>query len=148
MRKREVFPSNYLTSEDIPEQGIVVTIDRLEPARMPDGAMKQVMFFAEREKGMILNVTKWNVMERLYGEESDDWIGERITLYPGETPFEGELRPCINIKNKKPAAEPKKAPEPNVKKGAKPTPATTKVTPMTQAEIDEVDSIPDDGPPY
>jgi hypothetical protein len=34
-------------------------------------------------------------MQKIYGHESDDWLGKWIKLSPGEVPFEGKMVPSI-----------------------------------------------------
>lgn len=120
MRRADMFPSKYLVANDIPKEGMDVTILHVEEEKMRDGKPKPVIFFDELEKGMVCNVTNWKAIAALHGDESDDWAGQRITLYPSVTTFDEEEVDCIRIK--------KKIPKPTVvatKRGKRSTPAET-----------------------
>ncbi len=102
MNKSDVFPSKYLSAADVPEEGITITIRKVSIERMPDGAEKPIATFDERVKDMLINVTKWNTIAELYGDDSDDWIGEKITIRPGTTKYAGKTVACIDVMPKKP----------------------------------------------
>ena len=43
---------------------------------------KRLSSFSSRDgKPLVCNGTNWDVIEALYGPESDDWIGKCITLW-------------------------------------------------------------------
>ncbi len=109
MNKNDIFPSKYLSAADLPEEGMTVTIRSVTEERMQDGERKPIMAFVEAGlKCMIVNVTKWNTLAKLYGDESDDWYGKRIKIRPGEVKFKGEMVACIDVSSRKPD-EPKLA---------------------------------------
>lgn len=110
MRRADMFPSKYLVANDIPKEGMDVTILHVEEEKMRDGKPKPVIFFDELEKGMVCNVTNWKAIAALHGDESDDWTDQRITLYPSVTTFDEEEVDCIRIKKKipKPTVAPAK----------------------------------------
>lgn len=107
----DAFPSNYLKASDLKGNEPVVTIERV--AFEPVGRqreMKAVLYFAGKEKGLVLNKTNATKITQLTGSpETDDWAGMRIKLYPTETEFGGESVECIRIKaasNGRPVAPP------------------------------------------
>ena len=107
MNKADIFPSKYLSAGDLPDEGMVLTVKAVVVERMQDGAEKPIMSFAEKGvKDMIINVTKWNTLAKMYGDESDDWAGKKISIRPGEVKFKGEMVACIDISSRKPG-EPK-----------------------------------------
>ena len=109
MKKNDIYPSKYLSAADVPEEGAIVTIKDVVEERMPDGERKPIASFVERGmKDMIVGVTKWNTIAKMYGDESDDWIGKRIRIKPGEVKFKGETVACIDVSSRKPD-EPKAA---------------------------------------
>ncbi len=127
MRKDEIFPSKYLSAADLPDEGMTLTIKEITVERMQDGAEKPIASFHEKGvKDLIVNVTKWNTLAKLYGDESDDWHGKRINVRPGEVKFKGEMVACIDISSRKPGEPAKK---PNGK------PATAKGTPEAEKAI-------------
>ena len=99
--RRETFPSKYLAAEDFATEGATLTVDRCGFETMRDGTKKLVMFFRERTKGVIINVNKWKAMESLTGsDDSDDWDGAQVRVFPGETMFEGDTVPCLYFDKK------------------------------------------------
>ncbi len=103
MNKADIFPSKYLSAADVPEEGMVLTIKEITVERMQDGAEKPIASFVEKGvKDLIINVTKWNTLAKLYGDESDDWHGKKIAVRPGEVKFKGELVACIDVSSRKP----------------------------------------------
>ena len=85
MKRSEAFPSAYFGKDDVGHGPVRATIAdvRLETVRSQDGEeSKPVIYF--REKGLkawIVNVTCWKVIEEMYGENSDLWIGKPLELY-------------------------------------------------------------------
>jgi hypothetical protein len=106
------FPSKYLKAADLGGREVVVQIDRVEIE--PVGRQKEikpVLYFAGKEKGLILNKTNSSKIKQIIGSpETDDWSGCKIKLYATETEFEGETVDTIRIKAAGPAEKP--APKP------------------------------------
>ncbi len=152
MNKKDIFPSRYLKAGDLPEDGAVLTIRTVEVERMMDGEEKPVMFFAEQRlpngepaKPMIVNVTKWNTLAKLYGDESDDWGGKRVTLKPGEVKMKGEMVACIDISSRKPGEAKKPNGAASKRKGGPEAEAAIKAAGGTSREAgDESDDFDND----
>ena len=109
MNKKDIFPSKYLSAGDLDDGDTVLTIRKVVTERMMDGGEKPIASFVERvlpsgekTKDMIINVTKWNTIAKMYGDESDDWEGKKITITPGRTKYMGEIVPCIDVVPEKP----------------------------------------------
>lgn len=94
--RNDIKDSKYLTKEDC-EPAIKVTVLRCdeedvsmtnEPAKL-----KYVLYFKEREKGLILNLTNWDRIEAIAKEpNSDNWGGTILTLFNDPTvDFGGKL---------------------------------------------------------
>lgn len=43
---------------------------------------KGIIRFTETTKGWVLNVTNLKALIAMFGNETDDWVGKRVTLYP------------------------------------------------------------------
>lgn len=140
MNKADIFPSKYLSAGDLPDEGMTLTIKEITIERMQDGAEKPIASFAERGvKDMIINVTKWNTLAKLYGDESDDWHGKKIAVRPGEVKFKGEMVACIDISSRKPGETAK--PKPTNGKRPTGTPeAETAIAAAAGVASDEMDS--------
>ena len=95
MLRHEAYPSTYLGQADI-EDDLVLTIAGIEmrELRNPSGGMdeKPVVDFKETNKQFVLNSTNWDVIEELYGENSDRWVGKAITLF---------VDPAVSFGNKR-----------------------------------------------
>ena len=120
------FPSNYLKASDLGTNAPVVTIDRVEIEPIGrNKEMKPVLYFAGKEKGVVLNKTNSNMIASLLGSrDTDDWHGCSIRLYATTTEFGGETVECIRIK----AAVQRQAPAPR-------PPAPEPVAPLTDEDI-------------
>src|SRR5277367_6620371 len=101
-RLSELYPSKYLSAGDLDDDGIIVTIRSIDVEKMRDGTDKPVLYFDEIEKGLALNKTNAKTIEKMYGDDTDNWEDERITLFPSEVVFNGENVACIRVKAKKP----------------------------------------------
>ena len=99
MKANDLFKSKYLKAEDLRGKDISVTIDRVEMASMPNGQPKPAVFFKDKDKGLVLNKTNFNTIAKVIGiDDTDDWNGHQITIYPTETEFQGEMVDCIRVR--------------------------------------------------
>ena len=73
-----------------------------------DGKQKPVIYFRGKEKGLVCNATNYDVIADAYGDETDDWAGQPIELYPTKVPFKGQLTDAIRVRI--PQAKPEPAP--------------------------------------
>jgi hypothetical protein len=94
------FPSQYLKAADLQGREPAVTIERLEFEPVgQDKEIKPVLYFAGKEKGMVLNKTNAETIKTLTGsEETDDWGGFAIRLYSAKVQFQGKTVDSIRIK--------------------------------------------------
>lgn len=112
MKTNDVFPSKYLKAEDdIFDNGEVtatikdVALETLSSREKGD-EQKPVMMFKELPKGLILNKTNWGVCAKLFGsDDSDDWIGHRVSLTTVDVDAFGDVVRAIRIKSQKPKAD-------------------------------------------
>jgi hypothetical protein len=115
MDVRLLFPSAYVAAADLKGRDVTLTISNLsinEPLRAEGGTTtkKHVVSFAEmdkrpkeEQKRWVLNKTNAKTISRLYGTETDAWIGKRITLFPTTCQSFGETVDCIRVKADVPA---------------------------------------------
>jgi hypothetical protein len=105
MKRNDVFPSRHLKNEDLGGfggQDRTVTIDEVTKHTFDDGETKPIVHFADCDKSLVCNVTNWNIIEELYGEDSDDWLGKQITLYVAKVDYGGKRVPGIRVRDQKP----------------------------------------------
>lgn len=136
--RNDVFPSKYLKAGDLDGTPLTVTIVSapLETLKNPEGKeqTKTVLYLRGTKKLLPLNVTNWVSCAEICGDDSDDWAGHKIELYPTTTEMKGKVVDCIRIR----------APEQS-KPATKQKPAATKAKPKAQvppAHDDMEDEIP------
>ncbi len=118
MKKSDVFPSKYLKCEDLNGNPITVTIERapLETLKSPDGKeqTKIVLYFQGARKSLPLNITNFDAVSDIAGDDTDDWPGHAIELYPSEAQLGSKMVPCIRVRApaQRELPTPKKAPKP------------------------------------
>lgn len=109
MNINEAFPSKYLKADvDIlPDVPVHLTISGVEIENVGSGEKqehKPVVTFREVKKALVLNKTNATTITKLYGSDTDGWVGKRITLLWKEVEYQGEMRPGIRVSLRAPAA--------------------------------------------
>ena len=96
----DAFPSKYLKASDLKGQQPVVTIRQVEMELVGrNKERKLVMYFKDKEKGMVLNKTNANKIMSIVGSAlTEDWTNHQIRLYPSVTTFQGEEVECVRVK--------------------------------------------------
>lgn len=95
----DAFPSKYLKVEDLKGREIPVVILRVlveEVGMQKD--RKLVLYFERAVKGMICNKTNAQRLALVYGDDTDDWLGKKITLYAEMTEFGGQSRWGLRVR--------------------------------------------------
>jgi hypothetical protein len=97
MKVSSAFPSNYIKCADLQGRSVRVKINYIKMEDIGDDN-KPVLYFIGKEKGLVLNKTNANVISMLYGDETDDWPGCEIEMYPTETDFQGKRVDAIRVR--------------------------------------------------
>lgn len=97
MRIDSAFPSTYLKAADLTGRNVQVTMNYV---KMEDigGDHKPILYFRDKEKGLVLNKTNSNNISLLYGAETDEWSGKPVILYPTMVDFQGKSVEAIRVK--------------------------------------------------
>ena len=104
MQATELCPSPHIEAADLNGEDRVVTIVKVGFSLVgPEKANKGIIWFKEFDRGMVLNRTNLKRLIAMYGTETDEWSGKRITLYPSETDYQGKTVPCIRVREKVPS---------------------------------------------
>ena len=119
INRGDVFPSKYISSADVDGREISLVVQDVQMEDLADGEQKAVLYFTKGKKGMILNVTNWNVLEEEYGTDTDSWIGQPVVLCVERTTFKGKPTKGLRLHipaaaapiNRAPAPPPKPAPQ-------------------------------------
>jgi hypothetical protein len=133
MKRDDLFPSKYIKCADLKGQPRVVQIKSavLETLKNQQGQeqRKIVLYFVNVKKAMPLNLTNYDsIAGILSSEETNDWAGGQIELYPGTTTLGGKTVDCIRVR------KPQALPAPTS------APASDEAPPFADGEFD--DSIP------
>lgn len=100
--------SKFLKHQELEGKDWVVTIAGVERQELEnrDGTKEKkfVLFFKEHEKGMIINATNIGTLTALFAsDDSDDWIGKRVTIYEkDDVEMGGKLVSGLRIRPKLP----------------------------------------------
>jgi hypothetical protein len=105
--RNEAFPSRSFKAADIPAEGLPLKIAKVEQEKVgPDQELKWVLYFKGHDKQLILNATNWDLIAAtLREEDSDNWIGKTIELYPTQTQFGKKMVDCIRVRRYRLAAQ-------------------------------------------
>ena len=107
MKISQVFPSKYLTAADLNGKTFTLTIKSvtLETMQTHDNKQvkKPVCWFEKAQKGFVMNVTNAKIVAALYGDETDEWPGKRITIYPTKVRAFGQMSDAIRVREEVPA---------------------------------------------
>lgn len=98
MRMDTAFPSKYIKASDLQGRPVTVTMSHVEMEQVGRTGDKQpVLYFTGKQKGLVLNKTNNNKICAEYGDDSDDWTGQPITLVERMVDYQGEEVPAIRI---------------------------------------------------
>jgi hypothetical protein len=111
MNMAQAFPSQYIRSADIPPEGLTLTMGGMvDPTTNKEVAVvqeevgmdknvKPVLYFRDWKQGMVLNRVNCETICRVYGYESDEWVGKKICLTVAEVEFRGRTVPAIRVRD-------------------------------------------------
>lgn len=115
---------SFLKTEDLQGRAVRLTIESVSSEEIDSDRGKEkklVARFTGKEKGLVLNRTNADSIAEIAGsEDTDEWAGVTIALFPDKTKFAGKTVDCMRIravqangKGKKPAPPPPPDPEPD-----------------------------------
>jgi hypothetical protein len=98
-----MFPSRFLKAGvDVPfDDTLRLTITDIESVELKtdkgESEVKWAVFFAEVEKGLVLNKTNARTLARAFGEDTDAWTGKVVDLVVREVEFSGRVVPGLRV---------------------------------------------------
>lgn len=112
MDARNMFPpTEFLGSDDLHgHPDVTMTISGIKIEKPPQGDADErspIISFVEMEKRpkakrkrWVLNKTNMRSIAKLYGFDTDSWIGKRITLYATTCDAWGEVVGCVRVRDR------------------------------------------------
>jgi len=97
MNINDIFPSKYLKASDLKGTTPTVCISRYEMEQLGD-QKKLVLYFQNKQKGMICNRTNADRIAFLYSPDTDNWIGKEITIYADMVSFQGKTMEALRVR--------------------------------------------------
>src|SRR5271155_1211 len=106
MKRDEAFPSKFWKATDLKDGPVTLTIEHVnyEPLKDSSGVSKEklIAYFKKQKKALV-----FESIASFCGEDSEDWPGQKITLFADTTQLAGKRVDCVRVR--RPAA---KKPEP------------------------------------
>jgi hypothetical protein len=99
MTRNQIFPSRWLKASDLSREGQNVTIRKVTVEEIGEAREKKpICAFDEIDKELVVNVTNWNGIAELTGEDdSDNWAGHVVKLVRVRVPFGGKNVEAIRV---------------------------------------------------
>ena len=98
MKFSSAHPSKYLKAADLNDQNVNVTMSHVDMEDVGDAEKKPVLYFNGKQKGVVLNKTNGRVISHAYGDETEDWRGKTLILYPAMVDFRGDMVEAIRVR--------------------------------------------------
>jgi len=146
----EMFPSKYLSAADLGGQDLIVTIkdvmsEYITDQEADEEVEKFIVLFEENPKGLMLNKTNTGTIAALYGNDTDNWIGERVTLFPTQVQYMKKMVDAIRVRTQVPRVAKTKA---NGNGAAKPSKATKAAAPTATTDPTPTDGANESDIPF
>ena len=102
MDYRAMFDREYIGAWDLQGKDATVEIASVVAGELTGSggkkAKKPIVRFVGKEKGLALNKTNGKIIAGMFGPDTKDWVGKRVTLYPTMTTFGSEQMECIRVR--------------------------------------------------
>jgi hypothetical protein len=72
----------------------------MEELKTPDGETQNrlVLHFHNEEKRLVVNVTNYDMLADMFGDETENRIGKTVQLYADKTRFGNKIVPCVRVR--------------------------------------------------
>ena len=103
MKVTEAFKGNFIEALHLTGKDGNMTISGYDAPNTVKSADKKlidkpILRFKGTDKGLILNKTNARTIGLTYGNEMDNWIDKKITLYATTCEAFGETVPCVRVR--------------------------------------------------
>ena len=117
MKISEEFPSKWIKAADLQDRNVMVVMANVEKEEIGK-EMKLVLYFKGKERGLVLNKTNSNTIVDAYGDDTEDWFGKEIVLFPIMTDFQGKSVEAVRVRAPMPKDRPQQRREDPISTGA------------------------------
>jgi arabinogalactan endo-1,4-beta-galactosidase len=97
MNINDQFPSKFLKAADLNGGEVMVTIKDCIVETIGEDK-RPVLYFAGKDKGVVLNKTNATNISEAYTPDTDEWIGKKVILYCAFVDFQGRSVESIRIR--------------------------------------------------
>jgi hypothetical protein len=109
MKIGDAYPSSTLKAADLQGKSVRVVIESVTVEKIGDDT-KPVLHFQDKDKTLVLNKTNANrIVEATGSDETDDWAGWSIVLYPCKVDYQGKRVDAIRVDDRPGASKAPKA---------------------------------------
>ena len=101
MKINQAFPSKYIKAADLGGKEFTLAIAKVQiedVGGQGSEEYKPVLYFDGRTKGVVLNRTNATAIANRYGDDTDDWTGKDVIIYPDTVMFQGKMVDCIRMR--------------------------------------------------
>lgn len=91
------FPSKYLKASDLQGHAVKVQIGNVTSEQIGTDR-KLIMYFAGKQKGMVLNKTNARTIGDIYGDDTDAWIGKELEVFAMKVEFNGRMVDGLRVR--------------------------------------------------
>jgi len=82
----QLYPGEYIKAGEFNDQPVTLTLKSVERKPISDGSGGEepavVVEFKETDKKFIMNKTNAVCLRAMFGDDSEEWAGHRVTLHP------------------------------------------------------------------
>lgn len=134
--------SGYLKKEDFPKPALL-TIASIEQVQFDNETeVSKILHFEEMQMGMVLNKTNGMILCSIYGDDTDDMIGQKIVVYSDPSiQFQGRMVGGLRLRAPKQDSKAVQA-APKASKKQPPVDEDKALQAQYEASVDQDDDIP------
>jgi hypothetical protein len=104
MKLTDAYPSRFLSAADAEDEDLTLTIRDVTMEKLGDDE-KPVAWFKElggkNGKGLVINKTNWQIIAGMLGDDSDDWLGQKITIAMEKVQYAGKMVPSLRVQEQR-----------------------------------------------
>lgn len=113
---RSMYDNKYIYAFDLKGKDVTLTIKAVKAEKLRNAQKgeekKPAIWFKEShdDRGLVLCKTNAKIIATLYGNDTENWVGKRITLYPAKVDAFGQTVDAVRIRPQIPTGQASSAP--------------------------------------